>query len=64
MWDLVVSVPDHCLSFYFMLHRCDCLSTIICRDRLALCLYPFPHYGQINAAMLECDAAYCFKLSL
>ena len=19
MWDLIVSVPDHCLSFYFML---------------------------------------------
>ena len=21
MWDLIVSVPDHCLSFYFNLHR-------------------------------------------
>ena len=20
MWDLIVSVPDHCLSFYFALH--------------------------------------------
>ena len=20
MWDLIVSVPDHCLSFYFPLH--------------------------------------------
>ena len=20
MWDLVVSVPDHCLSFYFEIH--------------------------------------------
>ena len=20
MWDLIVSVPDHCLSFYFRLH--------------------------------------------
>ena len=19
MWDLIVSVPDHCLSFYFMI---------------------------------------------
>ena len=21
MWDLIVSVPDHCLSFYFRQHR-------------------------------------------
>ena len=20
MWDLIVSVPDHCLSFYFLYH--------------------------------------------
>ena len=20
MWDLIVSVPDHCLSFYFLFH--------------------------------------------
>ena len=20
MWDLIVSVPDHCLSFYFAIH--------------------------------------------
>ena len=20
MWDLIVSVPDHCLSFYFVIH--------------------------------------------
>ena len=21
MWDVIVSVPDHCLSFYFMLYQ-------------------------------------------
>ena len=21
MWDLIVSVPDHCLSFYFASHK-------------------------------------------
>ena len=21
MWDLIVSVPDHCLSFYFTFHE-------------------------------------------
>ena len=21
MWDLIVSVPDHCLSFYFVLNE-------------------------------------------
>ena len=23
MWDLIVSVPDHCLSFYFSIHVPD-----------------------------------------
>ena len=28
MWDLIVSVPDHCLSFYFTVLLCLMLSTI------------------------------------
>ena len=24
MWDLIVSVPDHCLSFYFTKYACTC----------------------------------------
>ena len=28
MWDLIVSVPDHCLSFYFAFH-CTIASTYI-----------------------------------
>ena len=23
MWDLIVSVPDHCLSFYFSYYQCQ-----------------------------------------
>ena len=26
MWDLIVSVPDHCLSFYFAVHRLSFLA--------------------------------------
>ena len=26
MWDLIVSVPDHCLSFYFSLHEAQMIS--------------------------------------
>ena len=34
MWDLIVSVPDHCLSFY--------LRWYLCQIRLFLCCYlPF-----------------------
>ena len=33
MWDLIVSVPDHCLSSYFTLCRIDtklfCLTVVI-----------------------------------
>ena len=25
MWDLIVSVPDHCLSFYFISVLSECL---------------------------------------
>ena len=33
MWDLIVSVPDHCLSFYFTISRlyfcfCDFVLTL------------------------------------
>ena len=28
MWDLIVSVPDHCLSFYFTVYHCG--KTYIC----------------------------------
>ena len=26
MWDLIVSVPDHCLYFYFSVNRLESLS--------------------------------------
>ena len=29
MWDLTVSVPDHCLSFYFVLGRFQSRSVLI-----------------------------------
>ena len=37
IWDLIVSVPDHCLSFYF----CFCLSAMVIRStcaRLPVCV--------------------------
>ena len=27
MWDLLVSIPDHCLSFYFVVR---CLDSVVC----------------------------------
>ena len=35
MWDLIVSVPDHCLSFYFV--SCSCRSIVI--HIISYCLY-------------------------
>ena len=32
MWDLIVSVPDHCLSFYsldFLLHMCGSIDFVL-----------------------------------
>ena len=31
MWDLIVSVPDHCLSFYFTLPRPKLYTGMIAR---------------------------------
>ena len=30
MWDLIVSVPDHCLSFYFVLN--NLFNDVACND--------------------------------
>ena len=29
MWDLIVSVPDHCLSFYFTSHKIKGMSSVL-----------------------------------
>ena len=36
MWDLIVSVPDHCLSFYFFCLSCFYFSAVLIVD------VPFP----------------------
>ena len=28
MWDMIVSVPDHCLSFYFAVFATDSLTAV------------------------------------
>ena len=29
MWDLIVSVPDHCSSFYFVVHCLDSTTPLV-----------------------------------
>ena len=44
MWDLIVSVPDHCLSFYFDTHMGKLL--IYCIHQLqADRIYLFPYFS-------------------
>ena len=33
MWDLIVSVPDHCLSFYFVSRACVNSSIFLWKNR-------------------------------
>ena len=33
MWDLIVSVPDHCLSFYFEIMDIETKGIILSRQR-------------------------------
>ena len=50
MWDLIVSVPDHCLSFYFVLVRYHFLS-VVCelltegRYQVVNCIRDFKENG-------------------
>ena len=38
MWDLIVSVPDHCLSFYFLTHLCFvCVEVLLPSQQLRSC---------------------------
>ena len=32
MWDLIVSVPDHCLSFYFAVEYSSCFISVMNLD--------------------------------
>ena len=51
MWDLIVSVPDHCLSFYFLtqgrnhfkLHVFDAIGLVI-----------FPFYSGVASVGISC----------
>ena len=44
MWDLIVSVPDQCLSFYFTLHFliCICLKRMLRHDKFTVNAYFHP----------------------
>ena len=40
MWDLIVSVPDHCLSFYFAtLRKILCLCSVVFRAYIRVKLF-------------------------
>ena len=40
MWDLIVSVPDHCLSFYFFYHiSCNTVLFRLFNSVNPVCLY-------------------------
>ena len=36
MWDLIVSVPDHCLSFYFVLSSSEALEGVFLISRVCI----------------------------
>ena len=46
MWDVIVSVPDHCLSFYFTV-SCGKALAAVYKDTLPIYLrilyFPYPH---------------------
>ena len=39
MWDLIVSVPDHCLSFYFVIDVCCSVVTSVSKMEGGSCSF-------------------------
>ena len=41
MWDLTVSVPDHCLSFYFAMRYFECFQCIpeVAENHYLYCIF-------------------------
>ena len=52
MWDLIVSVPDHCLSFYLCLHSLDFVDK--CSKDMSLLL--------LKQALFQCKR--CHSISI
>ena len=53
MWDLIVLVPDHCLSFYFALHPDERLLKYVKRsDILGECCYTYTYEIRKSVAVI------------
>ena len=51
MWDLIVSVPDRCLSFYFKTGTQHLLAVIPCFSCNSPLYSTYPQLGDITAGM-------------
>ena len=49
IWDLIVSVPDHCLSFYFIHDGFVCTESSLVLDA------NLPHLGASPDGIVECQ---------
>ena len=67
MWDLIVSVPDHCLSFYFETKICILFFFSICKkkifDKYFIYLLLFLSFN-LNPSCQLCFTAFIFYLFL
>ena len=50
MWDLIVSVPDHCLSFYFSLR----IMMILCQAFVLICAKWLCHVQSLENVRPKC----------
>ena len=50
MWDLIVSVPDHCLSFYFV-----CSSQVLTDDIITTFMKPPRHTHDLQPLHFSSD---------
>ena len=48
MWDLIVSVPDHCLSFYFSFMNASCSISVHFNSGF---------YGDVAECLLTCGGS-------
>ena len=62
MWDLVVSVPDHCLSFYFLSIKVNCAPCLVSLQEKLFVPLPSkkPFLFSLNYFGSICNKSGCF----
>ena len=64
MWDLVVLVPEHCLSFYCAIDMCVCVCVCACACVCVCVKLTVSFYSVTTAVELKKQPAFTFSVNI